>query len=241
MNKNQTDLIYASPQNVSGFIFDDKVAAVFPDMIQRSVPGYGTIIHMIGQLASRYAQAGSKCYDLGCSLGAATLAMREQLAAEAQIEVIGVDNSQDMIARCSETLAGQPGIHLRCEDILATDIRQASVVVLNFTLQFVAPAKRAELAAKIYAGMLPGGILVLSEKLAFANTHHNDLMTELHHYFKRSNGYSDLEIAQKRAALENVLIPETLSTHQQRLLDSGFSHVDLWFQCFNFVSMIAIK
>lgn len=241
MNKNHTDLIYASPQKVSGFIFDDKVAAVFPDMIQRSVPGYGTIIHMIGQLASRYAQADSRCYDLGCSLGAATLVMREQL--DAKIKVIGVDNSEDMIARCRAALktAAKPNLELRCEDILSTEISRASLVILNFTLQFIAPAKRQQLVAKIYRGMLPGGILVLSEKLAFDNNHHNELMMELHHYFKRSNGYSDLEIAQKRAALENVLIPETLGTHQQRLLNTGFKHVDLWFQCFNFVSMIATK
>ncbi|MBX2858324.1 MAG: carboxy-S-adenosyl-L-methionine synthase CmoA [Cellvibrionaceae bacterium] len=241
MNKKHTDLLYASPQKVSGFIFDDKVAAVFPDMIQRSVPGYGTIIHMIGQLASRYAQANSQCYDLGCSLGAAAMVMREQI--DAGVKVIAVDNSEDMIARCRQSLKdlSKSNLDLRCEDILSTEISRGSVVVLNFTLQFIAPAKRQSLIAKIFKGMLPGGILVLSEKLAFDNNHHNELMVELHHYFKRSNGYSDLEIAQKRAALENVLIPETLDTHQKRLIDAGFKHVDLWFQCFNFVSMIAIK
>jgi len=238
----RTDNIYAAPQEVTGFIFDDKVVAVFPDMIKRSVPGYSTIIHMIGQLAARYAQPGSRCYDLGCSLGAATLAMRHQIRSEATI--VAVDNSEDMINRCRtvvEADASEVPVELHCADITGMTIQQASVVVLNFTLQFLAPAQRHGLIQKIYEGMLPGGILILSEKLAFEDQHHNDLMVDLHHYYKRSNGYSELEIAQKRAALENVLIPESLATHQERLNSIGFKHVDLWFQCFNFVSMIAVK
>ena len=115
------------------------------------------------------------------------------------------------------------------------------MVVLNFTLQFVPEDQRQSLCQRISDAMLPGGILILSEKIKFADPHLQELNTDLHHAFKRANGYSDLEVAQKRSALENVLIPETLGKHQQRLKDCGFSSVDVWFQCFNFASMVAVK
>lgn len=238
------DRIYASPlEEVTGFRFDDQVVAVFPDMIKRSVPGYSTIIHMIGQIAERYAQAGTRLYDLGCSLGAATLAMRHRINA-ADVNIIAIDNSPDMIERCRAVLAADSGeipVQLICGDIQDAVIDQASMTVLNFTLQFIPPTERDAVLRRIAAGTVAGGVLILSEKIAFEDEEHQNLMIELHHNFKRANGYSDLEIAQKRTALENVLIPETLKTHQQRLLNAGFRSVDCWFQCFNFASIIAFK
>lgn len=244
MQTPSTDNLYANPlTHVNSFTFDETVVNVFPDMIKRSVPGYATIINMIGNLAERYAQTNSQCYDLGCSLGAATLAMRHRIQA-ADCRIIGVDNSQAMIKRCEQVIAADSAevpVNLYCADLCEFDINNASVVVLNFTLQFISIDERASILQKIYAGLKPNGVLILSEKLAFEDPQHQALMIELHHNFKRANGYSDLEIAQKRSAIENVLIPETLATHRQRLKDAGFSSVDVWFQCFNFASMIAIK
>ncbi|WNO07723.1 carboxy-S-adenosyl-L-methionine synthase CmoA [Teredinibacter sp. KSP-S5-2] len=241
---NNKDDIYAHPlAEVSGFAFDQKVVDVFPDMIKRSVPGYSTIIHMIGQLAEKYAQANSHCYDLGASLGAATLAMRHRIRA-ANCRIVSVDNSQQMINRCQQVIdadSSELPVTLLCDDINNVNIENASVVILNFTLQFIPIEQRETLLTNIYQGMVPGGVLVLSEKLYFEDQHHNELMTELHHYFKKTNGYSDLEIAQKRQSLENVLIPETVATHKQRLINAGFNNVDLWFQCFNFASLLAFK
>ncbi|WP_341937023.1 carboxy-S-adenosyl-L-methionine synthase CmoA [Marinimicrobium sp. C2-29] len=238
------DKLYADPlAQVSRFAFDQKVVDVFPDMIKRSVPGYATIINMIGDLAERYARADSRCYDLGCSLGAATLAMRHRIHA-ANCDLVAVDNSPAMIERCRQVLAAdsaEPEVELICADIQQVRPERASVVVLNFTLQFVAPAERQAVLESIAEGLLPGGVLILSEKVAFEDKLHDDLMIELHHNFKRANGYSDLEIAQKRSALEQVLIPETLGTHRDRLRQAGFTSVDVWFQCFNFASLIAIK
>lgn len=238
------DDIYATQHaDVGEFIFDKKVVDVFPDMIKRSVPGYSTIIHMIGQMAERYAKADSTCYDLGCSLGAATLAMRHRISA-AGVKIVGVDNSSDMIERAKQVIDADSydvPVTLCCEDINQTPITNASVVVLNFTLQFIPKEQRQSLLANIYAGMNPGGILILSEKLAFEDEHHDELVTDLHHYFKKTNGYSDLEIAQKRSAIENVLVPETIATHKNRLTEVGFRSVDLWFQCFNFASIVAFK
>lgn len=238
------DNIYENHEaKVGEFIFDQRVVDVFPDMIKRSVPGYSTIIHMIGQMAERYAKANTTCYDLGCSLGAATLAMRHRISA-AGVSIVGVDNSQEMINRAKLVIDADSydvPVSLLCDDITQTPISNASVVVLNFTLQFIAKDERSVLLAKIYEGMNPGGILILSEKLAFEDAHHDELVTDLHHYFKKTNGYSDLEIAQKRTAIENVLVPETLSAHKARLSSAGFQSVDLWFQCFNFASIVAFK
>ncbi|MGV6806459.1 MAG: carboxy-S-adenosyl-L-methionine synthase CmoA [bacterium] len=240
----QTDRLFSNPLgDVAGFRFDKSVVDVFPDMIKRSVPGYETIIAMTGTLAGLYAQSNSRCYDLGCSLGASSLAMKAELSGR-NCTIVAIDNSPAMIQRCSQLLdtdSDDPAIELIEAAIEDVDIEDASVVVLNFTLQFIAPEKRSALLHKISAGLRPGGILILSEKVAFAHRTHHNLMIELHHNFKRANGYSDLEISQKRTALEDVLIPETLDTHKHRLLDAGFSSIDVWFQCFNFASMLAIK
>ena len=241
----QQDLIYAETMDsVGDFVFDDKVAHVFSDMINRSVPGYATIIRMIGLLASKHVASEGVCYDLGCSLGAASLAMSRCIDKEQGGKVVAVDNSQSMIARArdqiSQTDAGSV-IELTCSDVRDVDIRDASMVVLNFTLQFIPLEQRETLLRRIYDGLLPGGILVLSEKICFDDQGFDDLFIDMHHQFKRDQGYSDLEISQKRTALENVLIPETLNVHIDRLNRVGFKRHSVWFQCFNFISLLAVK
>ena len=238
------DNIYAQPQPyLVDFNFDEKVANVFPDMIRRSVPGYANIIAMLGLFTEEYAQADSKLYDLGCSLGAATLSMRSRIQAK-NCQIIAVDNSSSMIERCRENLESDLAttpVELICDDLLNVEINNASVVVLNFTLQFINPETRLALLEKIYQGMLPGGVLVLSEKIVFSDLAEQQRQEEMHLAFKRANGYSEMEISQKRTALENVLIPDTLEQHKSRLSDAGFSHTDIWFQCFNFASLTAHK
>lgn len=237
------DRLYASERETEEFRFDASVARVFPDMIRRSVPGYTTIIPMIEVITEQYARPGSHCYDLGCSLGASTLAMRHGIG-DRDCTLTGVDNSAAMIERCEHYIALDDHplpVALRCEDILDTPVNNASVTTLNFTLQFVAPEKRAELLTRIADATLPGGVLILSEKIRFESDTEQAIQTQLHHEFKRANGYSDLEISQKRSALEQVLIPETLTAHRQRLTQAGFDQVLVWYQCFNFVSMLAIK
>ncbi|MGS2723900.1 carboxy-S-adenosyl-L-methionine synthase CmoA [Porticoccus sp. GXU_MW_L64] len=244
MTDAKTDNVFANPlAEIAGFTFDDRVASVFPDMIKRSVPGYESIIAMIGTLAERYVQANSRCYDLGCSLGAATLSMRQRIS-QPGCEVIAVDNSRAMIERCQQRIDRDHGsvpVTLQLGNIQDTVIENASMAVLNFTLQFIPLADREAMLKNIAEGLKPGGILVLSEKLVFDDRPHDELMIQLHHNFKKGNGYSDLEVSQKRTALENVLLPETLQSHRQRLKKVGFSSVDVWFQCFNFASIIAIK
>ncbi len=241
MNK---DKLYSeSLAHIANFNFDAHVADVFPDMIERSVPGYRAIITMIETLTEHYAQPDSTLYDLGCSLGAATLSMRRGISADG-CRIVSVDNSTAMTKRCRKALdrdLSDPPVDVVCDDIRNVKINNASVVVLNFTLQFIPPKERAQLLEKIHNGMRPGGVLILSEKVRFADEHLNHLLTDIHHNFKRAHGYSDLEVSQKRSALENVLIPETIATHRERLMQAGFSSVDVWFQCFNFMSMLAVK
>lgn len=233
------DSIYTSDIHNNGFIFDDRVASVFADMINRSVPGYAQTLQMVELLAHQYAQDNSNLYDLGCSLGASTMALHRGSANKA-CSIIGIDNSPAMVSRCKSILNDE-SIQIYCQDILQSDIDNASVVVLNFVLQFIAQERRLELLKNIYHGLKPGGVLILSEKIAFPDTSENARQIALHESFKRAQGYSELEVSRKRSALENVLIPETLDAHHKRLQEAGFSASHTWFQCFNFASMIAIK
>jgi len=243
MTKEHDNLFAKSRALTSGFRFDDQVVKVFPDMIARSVPGYELVVPMIGMLARRYAQPDSNIYDLGCSLGAASLAMSLAVRADGT-QIIAVDNSVAMVERFKEAIkdntAGVP-IDVRLENMVDTRIRNASVVVLNFTLQFLDREQRQALIDQIAVGMRPGGALIISEKICFENEHEQIDQTAWHHDFKRTQGYSDLEIAQKRNALEDVLRPETEETHFQRLKLAGLSSPRRWFQCFSFASYIAFK
>jgi tRNA (cmo5U34)-methyltransferase len=237
----ERDQLYIDNGLPGDFVFDDTVAQVFPDMIRRSVPGYAAIIHMIELLTARHAQRGTRLYDLGCSLGASTVALARGVE-QRECSIIGIDNAPAMLARAESSWREHfPMIEWRCADLRQADIESASVVVMNFTLQFLPVDDRLSLLQRICDGLLPGGVLVLSEKIAGHDRQADELLTSLHHDFKRLNGYSELEISRKRTALENVLIPETLDEHRNRLAEAGFSRTDLWFQCFNFVSLVAVR
>jgi len=243
----EPDRLFATPlAKPQDFVFNEDVVRVFPDMIKRSVPGYPTIVENIGVLAAQFAQPNTCLYDLGCSLGAVTQALRRHVKTD-NCQVIAVDNSAAMVERCREYLHGQDSMFQELlpvevieADVLALDFRPASLVALNFTLQFIPPEQRPALLHAIRHALVPGGALILSEKLRFEDEQEHDLLTNLHIAFKRANGYSELEIAQKRSAIENVMKPDNLETHRQRLLDAGFSKVVPWFQCLNFASLIAL-
>ena len=245
--KQQPDRLFAQPlDQVPDFVFNEDVAKVFPDMIKRSVPGYPTIVENLGVLAAQFAQPHSALYDLGCSLGAVTQALRRHVRSD-DCRVIAVDNSPAMVERCAEYLHAQDAMFQELlpvevieADILALEFQPATLVALNFTLQFIAPEQRLELLTRIRQALLPGGTLILSEKLRFADEAEHELLGELHLAFKRANGYSELEIAQKRSAIENVMKPDSLEQHRERLLAAGFSKVVPWFQCLNFASLIAL-
>jgi len=224
-------------------VFDGKVVSVFDDMIRRSVPGYSTVLGMTKVFAEHYAVENSNMYDLGCSLGAATVAMQKGVKAK-NCKIISVDNSLPMIERCREIIESDISdviVDIIHSDIFDIEIVNASVVCMNYTLQFLPPDKRDDMMKKIYNGMLTGGVLLLSEKIKYADQTQQTFHTDMYHNFKMLNGYSLLEVSQKRKALENILIPDTIEEHYSRLNSCGFKTVYLWFQCFNFISLAAFK
>ncbi|WP_458525276.1 carboxy-S-adenosyl-L-methionine synthase CmoA [Onishia taeanensis] len=238
------DAIFSTPlDRVARFSFDEQVVACFPDMIRRSVPGYGQILGMLGVIAERHLRHGAHVYDLGCSLGAVGLALAGRLPADA-FRLTGVDLSPAMVSRASETFAAECPAHaieVVEGDIRALTYRPSGMIVLNFTLQFLPPADREAVIQALYDALEPGGVLVLSEKIVAEDEQENAWLVERYHDFKRANGYSDMEISQKRTALENVLVPDTLASHHARLARAGFPRSQTWFQYLNFASIIAFK
>jgi tRNA (cmo5U34)-methyltransferase len=238
------DTLFQTPQpHLVDFTFDDTVARVFPDMIRRSVPGYDTVIAMTGVFARHFVRDGSSVFDLGCSLGASTLSML-QCHQASRVSFHAIDNAPAMLEKCRTILdAAHPGhsVDLQCADVRDVAITDASLVVMNFTLMFVPLADRLSLLSRLCSGLAPGCALVLSEKIRLEDAQGQWLLTDLHHDFKRSNGYSDMEISGKRQSIENVLIPETPDMHESRLREAGFSQVHRWFQCFNFASWVAVR
>ena len=230
------DELYATVRGAAPFRFNAEVADVFQDMIERSVPGYASLIHGIAVLGEQYAQAGATGYDLGCSLGAATHALSTRLGPDHPI--VAVDSSPDMIERC-QRIPG-PAIQCRCADIRAVALEDADIVVLNLTLQFLPPEDRLPLLQRIARALRPGGALVLTEKVRLDEARER-WAEERHDAFKRSQGYSRLEISQKRAALEEVLIRDSVDAHRERLARAGFTSTTVWFQCLHFTSMLALR
>jgi tRNA (cmo5U34)-methyltransferase len=232
--ENARDNVYREPRRqLVDFAFDASVAGVFPDMIRRSVPGYETVIPLSGLLAARYLQADSRIYDLGCSLGATTLAVLDQIGAT-NCEIIAIDNSSAMLERAQQSRTWDSRVTFLQSDVCDVEICDASVILMNYLLQFVEPDRRLPLLKTIRDGLRPGGALIFSEKIAG-----DDEFDSIHEDFKLANGYSDLEVSQKRSALEKVMVPDTLDGHRERLAAAGFDEVSIWFRCLNWVSLIA--
>jgi tRNA (cmo5U34)-methyltransferase len=228
---------------VPPFEFDDRVVDVFDDMIHRSVPFYSEIINRQARLIRRFYQPGTVIYDLGCSNGNLGVRLGGGMGTQAYT-MVAVDSSAPMLAAYRKRLAGTPleqCVTLQCEDIRRIPIENTSVVILNFTLQFLPPEDRDALMTRIYQGLVSGGVLLFCEKITHAHAGVAELQRTFHYAFKRENGYSDLEISRKREALEKVLIPETLENHAQRLERAGFAAMDVWLKWFNFAALIAIK
>ncbi len=234
------DRVFAKPlTDVKAFEFDQEVTRVFDDMISRSVPGYDLLVRLIALYADIFVSRGSQVYDLGCSTGVVSRVIAQQVA-NRHCSIHAIDNSAAMIDSCRQRHP-EFDINWRCQDIEEVEINNASMVVLNLTLQFIKPEQRQALIDRIYRGLRPGGILVLSEKVRFEQPQQQQTMTELYQAFKKLQGYSDLEISQKRSALEQVLIPDSPDQHLARLQQSGFSEIHECFRGLNFISLLALK
>jgi len=235
------DEIYKDKVDISKFTFDQKVVEVFDDMVLRSVPGYKQMIELIGLAGRTYPVINSNVYDLGCSTGAVTLSIASNLKSES-VKIFSIDNSQEMLDQCSKNLSSiEANIQYICDDIENIQFENASLIVLNLTLQFINPQYRSDLVKRIFNSLLSGGALIISEKIIHENEKINKSLISLHESFKRENGYSETEIAQKRKAIEMVLIPESIEHHLKRLNDAGFKKPLVQMQCINFASFLAVK
>jgi tRNA (cmo5U34)-methyltransferase len=230
-------------EQVSDFKFGANVASVFDDMVNRSVPYYGEMQRMMAELAADHAREGSDVYDLGCSTGTTMVGMNTLV--NPGIRFVGIDDSAEMLDKCKSKLTElgftRP-FDLRCADLnQGVQIENASVVVLCLTLQFVRPIYRERLIKDIYKGLNPGGALILIEKILAEESSFNRDFIRYYYNYKRRNQYSELEISQKREALENVLIPYKLSENISLLRDQGFAHCEVFFKWYNFAGLIAVK
>ncbi|WP_456451606.1 carboxy-S-adenosyl-L-methionine synthase CmoA [Hydrogenimonas sp.] len=222
------------------FEFDEKVAAVFDDMIARSVPFYRQNLELIVDLLLRRLKPGMTVLDLGSSTGALLIELARK--AEKGIRFIGIDNAEAMVRMARKKAeAFDAAVEFRCEDILEVALPSADIVVANYTLQFIRPLHRGRLVEKIHAELEPGGIFVCSEKIVMENRWLDKQIVDIYHDYKKRQGYSETEIMRKREALENVLIPYTLPENRSMLLEAGFSSVDTIFQWGNFATMVAAK
>jgi tRNA (cmo5U34)-methyltransferase len=235
------DNLFNANIDIADFRFDKEVVEVFDDMVRRSVPGYDSMIQMIGLIARMYGQDNTNYYDLGSSTGAISLAIALNNKHQKNT-FFAIDNSEEMVSKCKQNLESKiDNLQATCADINQIHIENASIVVLNLTLQFIDVKDRSNLIKKIYEGLNPGGVLIISEKIHFEDKETQDQITNLHIDFKKENGYSELEIANKRQAIENVLITDTKAIHIERLKDSGFQDTSCFFQCLNFVSFLSVK
>lgn len=230
-------------EKASDFKFSANVAKVFDDMVNRSVPYYGEIQRMMAELAADHAQEDTDVYDLGCSTGTTMIGMDTMV--NQNIRFIGIDDSQEMLDKCKSKLLEigfSRDYELRCADLSqGVKITNASVVVLCLTLQFVRPIYRERLLNDIFAGLNSGGILILVEKILAEESRYNRDFIKYYYNYKRRNHYSELEISQKREALENVLIPYKLSEDITLLRDRGFAHCEVFFKWYNFAGLVAVK
>jgi tRNA (cmo5U34)-methyltransferase len=230
-------------QKASDFKFGANVAKVFDDMVNRSVPFYGEIQRMMAEIAANHAQIGTDVYDLGCSTGTTMIGMDTMV--DQQIRFVGIDDSQEMLDKCKSKLMElgfSRDYELRCTDLnQGVKVSNASVVVLCLTLQFVRPIYRENLVKNIFAGMNKGGVLILVEKILAEDSMFNRDFIDYYYNYKRRNNYSEMEISQKREALENVLVPYKLSENISMLRDQGFGHCEVFFKWYNFAGLIAVK
>lgn len=238
-----TDRVFAEPQAATDFKFDSRTAGVFDDMVSRSVPFYAEIQRMTTELCADFAVPGTNLYDLGCATGT-TLEVLEP-AVHPAVRFVGIDNSQEMLDKAKrklDALATSRERHLVCAD-LHEDlvIENASVVILTLTLQFIRPLHRERIVRTIADGLNPQGALILVEKLTEADTTFNRLFIKYYYDMKRRHGYSEMEIAQKREALENVLIPYRIEENERLCRDAGFTQFVTWFRWYNFCGVIAVK
>ena len=236
------DTLYQHSESIGDFSFNDQVAEVFDDMVNRSVPLYATAIDAVAQLLNQKQQKQLTVYDLGCSTGTTLLELSRRLHHES-LHLIGIDNAPAMLTRARRKAAmfsKTDALSFREDDLSTCSLEGADVILCNYTLQFTRPPVRHRLVHRFFQALPKGGLLIISEKV-LAGGPFNRRFIEIYHDFKRRQGYSELEISAKREALENVLVPFSVEENIDLLKQAGFSHVEIFCKWFNFASIVALK
>ena len=243
MTHSPKDTLFNVDSVPEDFVFNERVVEVFDDMIDRSIPFYREVIKASAQLLDTFLSPGDTVYDLGCATGTSLL-LFSRLLNHKNLHFIGLDTSEPMLdkARLKAELYGKQGsISFAFEDITTFDHPGAGGVILNYTLQFIRPLQRQVFLARVWDSLRPGGVLLISEKVISHDPRLNREYIAMYHEFKKFRGYSELEIAKKREALENILIPFSVDENMAMLLKAGFSAVETYFRWFNFASFVAVK
>lgn len=246
MGEQQKDQLFAKPADrIADFHFGEQTARVFDDMLDRSVPYYSEIQRATAELVGDFAEEGTNIYDLGCSTCNSFLHIRERLPKNLNVKFIGIDSSSEMLERARAKLAKTKfpwEYELRKEELNACmPIENGSVVLMVLTLQFVRPLYREKILASIYEGLNPGGCFILVEKVLGEHSVFNRLFINHYYEMKKRHGYTEMEIARKREALENVLVPYQLEENKELLRSTGFDKIDVFFKWYNFCGIIAQK
>jgi tRNA (cmo5U34)-methyltransferase len=243
MEKPSRDNLFTIDTVQEDFVFNERVVEVFDDMLSRSVPFYAEVIASSARLLDVFLHADDTVYDLGCSTGT-TLLEFCRLLQDKGLKFVGIDSSEAMLEKArlkAELYSKQDSISFIEEDITSMHHPEAGAFILNYTLQFIRPLRREAFLRNLYQSLRPGGILLLSEKIISHDRRLNREFIDIYHQFKKTKGYSELEIARKREALENVLIPFSIDENRSMLKTIGFSTVETYFQWFNFASFVAVK
>ncbi len=242
-DQNNIDSLFNVDQISEDFVFNERVARVFDDMLDRSVPFYSEVILSIARVFRNLLANGVKVVDLGCATGATILKL-SSLLEEKQLHYTGIDNSPPMLEQArlkAELFSKQDSLDFIRGDITQLQQPGTHAFILNYTLQFIRPLNREHFLKRLYDNLVPGGICILSEKTISRHPGLNRTYIDIYHQFKKERGYSELEIAKKREALENILIPCTMEENRTLLHAAGFVEVEPFFQWFNFVSFLAVK
>ena len=238
-----TDTLFQMEAVPEDFVFSERVVEVFDDMLDRSIPFYREVILSTARLLRTTLHPRDCVVDLGCATGTTLLELARMLP-DTDLHYVGIDNSSAMLEKARlkiELYSKQDSITFIEEDITRLHHPGAGAFLLNYTLQFIRPLLREDFLRRLFADLRPGGLLILAEKTISPDIRLNREFIEIYHHFKRERGYSELEIAKKREALENVLIPFSIDENKALLQRVGFVSVATFFQWFNFAAFVAVK